>query len=123
MKNKLIVLPLILYSFMCCTTASAPKKSEPKMTMSGAATYNDLEPGLKAAHADLEFSTRVRVINLDNNYSVIVTITERIPPDPNRIIHIGRMAGDNIKMSRTTPTPVVIEVLGRPKHSSSLYSR
>jgi rare lipoprotein A len=100
-----------------------PKRSEPKMTMSGVATYNEHEPGLKAAHADLEFATRVRVINLDNNYSVIVTITERIPSDPNRIIHIGKMAGDNIKMSHTKPTPVVIEVLGRPKHSSSLYPR
>ncbi|MDR2363045.1 MAG: hypothetical protein LBD65_01330 [Spirochaetaceae bacterium] len=94
-----------------------PKRSEVKMTMSGTATYNEHEPGLNAAHADLEFATRVRVINLNNNYSVIVTITERIPADPDRIIHIGKMAGDNIKMSRTNPTPVVIEVLGRPKHS------
>jgi rare lipoprotein A len=115
MKNKLIVLTLILTFFMSCTTMS-------KKTMSGVATYNENEPGLKAAHAKLDFDTRVRVINLNNNRSVIVTITERIPEDPHRIIHIGKMAGDNIEMSQTYPTPVVIEVLGRPKYSTHLVT-
>jgi rare lipoprotein A len=96
-----------------------PTWGKPKNAISGVATYNDAEPGLKAAHADLEFDTRVRVTNLNNNRAVIVTITERIPGDPYRIIHIGKMAGDNIEMSHTGSTPVAIEVLGRPKHSSA----
>ncbi|WP_411042079.1 RlpA-like double-psi beta-barrel domain-containing protein [Treponema sp. TIM-1] len=88
----------------------------PQKISSGFATYNIDEPGLRAAHAELEFDTRVRVTNLNNNQAVIVTITERIPFDPNWIIHIGRMAGDNIGMSKTDVTPVKIEVLGRPKY-------
>jgi rare lipoprotein A len=102
---------------MSCTTV--PQWGKPKNAISGTATYNNDEPGLKAAHADLDFATRVRVTNLNNNRAVIVTITERIPADPHRIIHLGKLAGDNIKMSHTSPTPVVIEVLGRPKYSSS----
>ncbi|MDR2069203.1 MAG: hypothetical protein LBP71_04975 [Spirochaetaceae bacterium] len=74
------------------------------------------EPGLRAAHAELEFDTRVRVTNLNNQQAVIVTITERIPLDSTWIIHIGKMAGDNIGMSKTDVTPVKIEILGRPKH-------
>jgi rare lipoprotein A len=115
MKKRFVVLFFIIYFFASCVTLM-PKTSSKKAS-SGFATYNTDEPGLRAAHADLEFDTRVRVTNLNNQQTVIVTITDRIPLDSNWIIHIGKMAGDNIRMSKTDATPVKIEVLGRPKYS------
>jgi rare lipoprotein A len=116
-RRRLVVFAFSLCVFMSCTTVS--QWGRPKNGVPGVATYNAEEPGLRAAHAELELATRVRVTNLNNNRSVIVTITSRIPTDPYRTIHIGRLAGDNIKMSRTSPTPVIIEVLGRPKYTSN----
>jgi rare lipoprotein A len=113
MKNIFIVFSFFLVMFfVSCATISGPPK---KKTLSGGATYNADEPGLRAAHAELEFDTRVRVTNLNNNRAVIVTITDRIPNEPERIIHISKMAGDNIEMSHINATPVLIEILGRPK--------
>jgi rare lipoprotein A len=113
MKKIFVVLFLMFCFFSSCITVP---KSPPKKMSSGVATYNMEEPGLRAAHAELEFDTRVRVTNLNNQQAVIVTITERIPLDSTWIIHIGKMAGDNIGMSKTDVTPVKIEILGRPKH-------
>jgi rare lipoprotein A len=114
MKNILRLLTFFLLALcMSCATLSRPAE---KKSSSGEATYNEDEPGLRAAHAEIELDTRVRVTNLNNNRAVIVTITDRIPYEPERIIHIGKMAGDNIEMSRISPTPVLIEVLGRPKY-------
>ncbi|MDR2759674.1 MAG: hypothetical protein LBB78_09880 [Spirochaetaceae bacterium] len=113
MRKNFVVLFFIICFFASCSTI--PKSPSEKIS-SGFATYNIDEPGLKAAHAELEFDTRVRVTNMNNQQAVIVTITERIPFDPDWIIHIGKMAGDNIGISKTDATPVKIEVLGRPKY-------
>jgi rare lipoprotein A len=113
MKRSFVILFFAVCFFTSCT--SMPKRA-PKKVVSGFATYNIDEPGLRAAHADLEFDTRVRVINLNNQQAVIVTITDRIPLDPDWVIHVGKMAGDNIGMSKADVTPIKIEVLGRPKY-------
>jgi rare lipoprotein A len=77
----------------------------------GSATYNQEKPYLEAFHADLELGTRIRVTNRTNNKKVIVTVTGRIPPDPERIIHVARGAADNIGLSPNGTTPVLIEIL------------
>jgi rare lipoprotein A len=112
MKKGFVFLLVLLSFFVSCATTAG---TVPKKTESGGATYNADEPGLRAAHAELELDTRVRVTNLNNNRAVIVTITGRIPPEKGRIIHIGKMAGDNIQLDQIETTPVLIEVLGRPK--------
>jgi rare lipoprotein A len=113
MKKSFVILFFVVCFFTSCI--STPNRA-PKKVLSGFATYNIDEPGLRAAHADLEFDTRVRVINLNNQQAVIVTITDRIPFDPDWVIHVGKMAGDNIGMSKADVTPIKIEVLGRPKY-------
>ncbi|MDR2630226.1 MAG: hypothetical protein LBC60_04820 [Spirochaetaceae bacterium] len=113
MKKRLLILLGGICFFMSCATVPG---TNPQKVSSGLATYNTDEPGLKAGHAELDFDTRVRVTNLDNQRAVIVTINERIPVDSTWIIQIGKMAGDNIEISKVTPTPVKIEVLGRPKY-------
>jgi rare lipoprotein A len=83
----------------------------------GIATYNEEDPNLKALHAELDIGTRIRVTNRINNKTVIVTVNGRIPPDPERIIHISKGAGDNIELSPVGATPVLIEILGGRRRS------
>jgi rare lipoprotein A len=88
-----------------------------KKIQAGEATYNPDEPNLRAAHADLEPGTRVRVTNQKNNKAVIVTITGRIPSDLERILHLGKAGADNIEIAQVGTTPVLVEVLGGRRRS------
>jgi rare lipoprotein A len=56
---------------------------------------------LTAAHPSLPFGSRVRVTNLNNNLTVIVTINDRGPFKGNRIIDLSRAAAEKIKMINT----------------------
>jgi rare lipoprotein A len=60
----------------------------------GIATYytNPYHSGLIAAHRTLPMGTQVRVINLDNGRSVIVTIVDRGPFVRGRIIDVSTTA-------------------------------
>ena len=60
----------------------------------GIATYytNPYHSGLIAAHRTLPMGTQVRVINLDNGRSVIVTIVDRGPFIRGRIIDVSTTA-------------------------------
>ncbi len=51
---------------------------------------------LTAAHNHLPFGTRVRVTNLKNGESVVVTINDRGPHGGNRIIDLSRAAAEKI---------------------------
>jgi peptidoglycan lytic transglycosylase len=60
-----------------------------RRTASGA-RYSD--KALTAAHRTLELGTRVRVTNLENSRSVIVTVNDRGPYAHGRIIDLSRRA-------------------------------
>jgi rare lipoprotein A len=66
----------------------------------GQATYytNPYHPGLIAAHKTLPFGARVRVNNLDNGKSVIVTIVDRGPFARGRIIDVSTYAAGVLGM-------------------------
>lgn len=51
---------------------------------------------LTAAHPTLPFGTRVAVTNLENGRTVIVTINDRGPFKPNRIIDVSRKAAGQL---------------------------
>jgi cell division protein FtsN len=68
---------------------------------------------LTASHAVFPLGTRVRVINLQNDKQVIVTIDNRIEDSPDRLIDISKAAADNLGMYPEGPTPVRLEVLSR----------
>jgi rare lipoprotein A len=110
MKKLILIVGCVLFVVLVCAA-----QRENKIQV-GSATYNREEPYLKALHAELELGTRVRVTNRINNRKVIVTVTGRIPRDPERIIHIARGAADNIGLSPTGATPVLIEILGAPSN-------
>jgi rare lipoprotein A len=78
---------------------------------SGQATYyhNPHHRGLIAAHLTLPFGTRVRVHNLDNGRSVVVTIVDRGPFARGRIIDVSTVAADALGMRQTGVAHVRLE--------------
>jgi rare lipoprotein A len=66
---------------------------------------------LTAAHPTLPFGTRVRVTNLDNGRSVVVTITDRGPYRHGRIIDVSRRAAKELGFVREGTTRVRVDVV------------
>ena len=66
---------------------------------------------MTAAHRTLPFGTFVRVINLRNNKSVIVRITNRGPFVRGRIIDVSRAAARRLNMTKSGVTRVRVEVI------------
>jgi rare lipoprotein A len=66
---------------------------------------------LTAAHKNLPFGTRVKVTNLNNGKSVVVTINDRLPGKSTRVIDLSQKAAKAIGMIRSGVVPVRLEVL------------
>lgn len=64
-----------------------------------------------AAHKELPFNTRVRVINLANGKSVVVRINDRGPFVKGRIIDLSKESARRIDMIDSGISSVVLEVL------------
>jgi rare lipoprotein A len=89
----------------------------------GLATYyhNPWHGGLIAAHLTLPFGTHVRVTNLDNGRSVVVTIVDRGPYAYGRIIDVSDVAADVLGMREAGVVHVRLESLlaGRSESTST----
>lgn len=83
-------------------------KFEGKTTASGQ-VYDKTK--LTAAHRKLPFNTKVRVTNLVNNQTIIVTINDRGPFKKNRIIDVSKAAAIKLDIVRAGIVKVKIEVL------------
>lgn len=66
---------------------------------------------LSAAHRTLPFGTLVRVTNLKNGKSVVVTITDRGPFRRGRIVDVSRRAARELGFLRAGVTRVRLEVV------------
>lgn len=64
-----------------------------------------------AAHRNLPFGTKVRVINMKNNRSVFVRINDRGPFVENRVIDLSRAAAEQLDMLKDGVAQVVITVV------------
>lgn len=64
---------------------------------------------LTAAHRSLPFGTKVKVTNLRNSKSVVVTINDRGPHHPNRIIDLSKSAAKKLNFIDRGLTRVRIE--------------
>ncbi len=80
-----------------------------KATASGEIFY---QTELTAAHPNLPFNTLVKVINKQNNKSVIVTVNDRMPAGKGRIIQLSRAAAQKIDMLELGEVNVKLEVIG-----------
>lgn len=87
-------------SFYCC-------KFNGRKTASGT-PYN--QHAMTAAHKTLRFGTKVRVVNLVNGRSAVVTITDRGPFVKGRIIDLSVAAKQAIGMSGLAK--VRLEIVG-----------
>jgi len=66
---------------------------------------------LTAAHKSLPFGTRVRVTNLCNDKSVIVTINDRLPQSSTRSIDLTQEAAKELDFIQAGKVKVRIEIL------------
>ena len=69
------------------------------------------ENELTAAHRTLPFGSTVRVTNLANQRSVVVTVTDRGPFVRNRVIDLSRRAASQLGFLRKGITNVRLELL------------
>ncbi len=66
---------------------------------------------LTAAHKELPFNTRVRVVNLNNNKCVVVRINDRGPFVKGRIIDLSRKAAAELGMLLSGIAKVRVDIL------------
>lgn len=69
------------------------------------------ESALTAAHRTLDLGTRVRVTNLENHRSVVVTVNDRGPYAKGRIIDLSRRAARVLGFVHDGVTKVKVEPL------------
>ena len=74
---------------------------------------------LTAAHRTLPFGTRVRVTNLSNHQSVVVTITDRGPFVRGRIIDLSRRAARELGILKAGTARVRVVVLKAPRGAAA----
>jgi rare lipoprotein A len=83
-----------------------------EMTNQVTASGERFDPnGLTAAHRTLPFGTKVMVTNLENNRSVIVTITDRGPERKDRLIDLSFAAARELDMLTVGVVKVRVEVV------------
>ncbi len=70
---------------------------------------------LTAAHKTLPFGTQVRVTNTKNKKSVVLTINDRGPVQPERILDISPRAAKALGIHRLGMGDVLMVVIGRGK--------
>ena len=70
---------------------------------------------MAAAHRTLPFGTRVRVENLNNGRSVVVSINDRGPSQRNRIIDLSRAAAQRLGYIKAGITQVRVSIDGDAK--------
>lgn len=69
--------------------------------------------GLTAAHREMDFGTKLRVTNPDNNRSVVVTVNDRGPFIPGRDLDLSYGAAREIGLTGKGVGEVKIDYLGR----------
>ena len=113
------------------TTVAPPKSTVLTRIRSGLASwYGDMFDGqqtasgqiynqneLTAAHKTLPFGSKVKVTDLRNKRSVVVTITDRGVLRPGRVIDLSRAAARQLRMVGMGVAPVQLELVTYPRFS------
>jgi rare lipoprotein A (peptidoglycan hydrolase) len=91
--NRIVIIGLI--SLTVLAPCVAQQSQTPVQAVEGLASrYSSRDTVFYASHAKFPFGTLVKVTNLENNKSVVVTIGGRIAADPRWIIDICAPAAD-----------------------------
>jgi rare lipoprotein A len=78
-----------------------------KKTASGEAFDKN---GLTAAHKKLPFGTKVKVTNVDNGKSVVVTVNDRMAASNPAVIDVTRRAADELDFVKAGKAKVKVDV-------------
>lgn len=70
------------------------------------------ENALTCAHRTLPLGSILRVTNLRNQKSVIVTVNDRGPMPPDRVIDLSKAAAEDLGFSQRGLAPVKVELIG-----------
>jgi len=70
------------------------------------------ENALTCAHRTLPLGSVLKVTNLRNNRSVIVTVNDRGPVPRDRVIDLSRAAAEDLGFSQRGLAPVKVELIG-----------
>ena len=126
MRPTRLLLPLLALTLATgCATAGGRHLASPRGVQVGMASFYASrfqghptasgvpydEMRLTAAHRVLPFGTRVKVTNLANGRSAVVTINDRGPQHPDRIIDLSRRAAFKLGFERQGTTRVRLKVL------------
>src|SRR5688572_22965743 len=71
---------------------------------------------LTAAHKTLPFGTRIKVTNLDTKESVKVTVTDRGPFSPGRVVDLSYSAADKLNILKAGVAPVRLKTVKKKKN-------
>ena len=82
-------------------------KFQGKKTASGEVFDKD---GLTAAHKKLPFGTKVKVTNVDNGKSVVVTVNDRMAATNPAVIDVTRRAAEELDFAKAGKAKVKVEV-------------
>ena len=82
-------------------------KFQGKKTASGEVFDKD---GLTAAHKKLPFGTKVKVTNVENGKSVVVTVNDRMAASNPAVIDVTRHAADELGFASSGKAKVKVEV-------------
>jgi rare lipoprotein A len=66
--------------------------------------------GLTAAHKKLPFGTKVKVTNVDNGKSVVVTVNDRMAASNKAVIDVTRRAAEELDFVKTGKAKVKLDV-------------
>ena len=116
--SKIILRSLVFFIF--CLTSTLALAAEEGI----ASYYSDVFQGKKtasgelydknkltAAHNTLAFGTKVKITDLKNNKSVIVTITDRGPHSEKRMVDLSYAAAEKIGLVKAGLSKVRLEVI------------
>lgn len=82
-------------------------KFQGKKTSSGEVYDKD---GLTASHKKLPYGTKVKVTNVENGKSVVVTINDRMASSNSAVIDVTRRAAEELGFAKAGKAKVTLEV-------------
>ncbi len=113
--NKIFILILCLIHFGSYgqdgfkgTASYYANEFEGRKTASGEIYMHS---NLTCAHRTLPFGTKLKVTNTENNRSVIVTVNDRGPFSPSRVIDLSKSAAEALGFIRNGTTEIIAEIV------------
>ena len=82
-------------------------KFEGKKTASGEVYSKN---GLTASHKNLPYGTKVKVTNVENGKSVVVTVNDRMAKSNKAVIEVTRRAADELEFTKAGKAKVKLDV-------------